>query len=231
VATKVTQEVPESSDEGGNQLRGPNENVPRPRIQTLSDLIFGLALSIGALSLISEKPANILDLANSLLGFGFAFAILAMIWVRYTRIVSVLRVETGWLLRANLLMLFLVSVEPYLFNLVTSSGQLDPGVATSVYAVDLGSIFLILAYFTHELTREEKKLIPKELIQKYRRQRNARIFAALLFYMSTLPIFWSLSILGIELRYILWLGALATWLVRIGTEHTTPNSNDKQTKL
>ncbi len=110
--------------------------MPRPRIQTLSDLIFGLALSIGALSLISEKPADLLSLGNSLLGFGFAFAILAMIWVRYTRIMSVLPVEGGSVLRVNLLMLFLVSVEPYLFNLVTSSGELGSGVASGGEFVD-----------------------------------------------------------------------------------------------
>jgi uncharacterized membrane protein len=220
-----------SEDGNGDQPRKSNENVPRPRVQTLSDMIFGLALSIGALSLISEKPADFLDLVNSLAGFGFAFAILAVIWVRFTKVVSVLRIETGWMLRVNLLMLFFVSVEPYLFNLLTTPGQLDSGVASSVYAVDIGSIFLILAFFANELTREEKKLIPKELLREYRLERNSRIITALLFYVSVLPIFWSLAVFGIELRYILWLGGLATWVAKRGVEHSVPGSVHDQTKL
>ena len=227
LASKVLSGVKEGllrlAAEGGNQP-GPSEGTPRPRIQTLADMIFGLALSIGALSLISEKPASLFDLANSLLGFGFAFAILAMIWVRYTRIVSVLPVETGWLLRANLLMLFLVSVEPYLFNLVTSSGQLGSGVASAVYAVDLGSIFLILAYFTHELVRGQRKLIHQELVRTHRQLRNAFLVAGAMFYVSTLPIFWSLAVFGEQVRFIIWLSTFAVWLVRVGVHSRTPHS-------
>jgi uncharacterized membrane protein len=197
----------EPGDEGENQRRGPD--IPRPRIQGLSDLIFGLALSIGALSLVSNKPANVLDLTNTLLAFGFSFSILGMIWVEYTRIMSVLRIETGGLLRVNLAMLFFVSVEPYLFNLVNAPGQLSIDTASSAYALDLGSIFLILAFFAHELTREDKRLIPKELIRTYKRVRDGRIITTLLFYVSILPIFWSVSIFGTDLRYVLWLGAFA----------------------
>jgi hypothetical protein len=39
---------------------------PRPRIQSLSDLIFGLALSIGALNLITSKPADTQELFGSI---------------------------------------------------------------------------------------------------------------------------------------------------------------------
>jgi uncharacterized membrane protein len=214
--------LPRFAVEGGDQP-GPGEGTPRPRIQTLSDLIFGLALSIGALSLISEKPTDLLGLADSLLGFGFAFAILALIWVRYTRIMSVLPVESGTVMRVNLLMLFLVSVEPYLFNILTSSGSLGSDAASAVYAVDLGSIFLILAYFTHEVAREEKHLIHKELVRQYRQLRNAFLVATALFYVSTLPIFWDFAIFSEQVRFIIWLGALAIWLARVGVQARRPH--------
>jgi len=35
---------------------------PRPRIESLTDLVFGLALSIGAITLISKQPAKPDDL-------------------------------------------------------------------------------------------------------------------------------------------------------------------------
>jgi uncharacterized membrane protein len=196
-----------------------NETVPRPRIQTLSDLIFGLALSIGAIALLSEKPSSIIGLAISLLGFGWAFLILALVWVRYTRIMSVLPVETGRIMGANMLLLFFVSVEPYLYNLITVSfvplpGQLDSGITTALYAADMGSIFLIIAYFTHELTIEERKLIPRELLRNYRLQRNATIALAALFIVSTLPIFWSFVVFGLQARFILWMSTFLVWIVR-----------------
>lgn len=207
------------ADESGSQRRRLNETIPRPRIQTLSDLIFGLALSIGAITLLSDKPSSIISLATSLLGFGWAFVILALVWVRYTRIMSVLPVETGRMIGANMLLLFLVSVEPYLYNLITISfaplpGQLDSGITTALYAIDMGSIFLIIAYFTHELTIEERKLIPRELVRNYRLQRNTTIVSAALFLVSTLPIFWSFAIFGFQVRFILWMGTFLVWVVR-----------------
>jgi uncharacterized membrane protein len=182
-------------------------------------LIFGLALSIGAIALLSEKPSSIMGLAISLVGFGWAFLILALVWVRYTRIMSVLPVETGRMMGANMFLLFLVSVEPYLYNLITVSfvplpGQLDSGITTALYAVDMGSIFLIIAYFTHELTIEERKLIPKELLRNYRLQRNATVASAALFLVSTLPIFWSVVVFGLQSRFILWMGTFVTSIVR-----------------
>lgn len=216
------------ADEKESQRRSSIETLPRPRIQALSDLIFGLALSIGALTLLSQKPSSAIGLVGSLLGFGWAFLILALVWVRYTRIMSVLPVETGRMLGANMLLLFLVSIEPFLFNLIVSvgplTGQLDTGIATDAYATDMGSIFLIIAYFTHELTKEERKLIPKELLRSYKLQRDTTIVTAALFLVSTLPIFWSLLVFGVQVRFIFWMGSFATWAIRREVERRRKRS-------
>jgi uncharacterized membrane protein len=206
-------------DESGSRRSRFKETIPRPRIQTLSDLIFGLALSVGAITLLTDKPSSVIGLASSLLGFGWAFVILALVWVRYTRIMSVLPVETGRMMGANMLLLFLVSVEPYLYNLIPVSfvslpGQLDSGITTALYAADMGSMFLIIAYFTHEITIEERKLIPKRLLRSYRLQRNTTIVSAALFLVSTLPIFWSFTVFGFQVRFILWMGTFGVWIVR-----------------
>jgi len=92
---------------------------PRPRIQSLSDLIFGLALSIGALNLISNKPADTQALFGNIATFGFSFLILIFVWFRYTEIMSVLPVETTRTRALNTVMLFLVAIEPYLFNQIS----------------------------------------------------------------------------------------------------------------
>ena len=206
-------------DERRSQRRTLSETIPRPRIQALSDLIFGLALSIGAITLLTQKPSSVTDLAVSLVGFGWAFFILALVWFRYTRVMSVLPVETGRMMGANMLLLFLVSVEPYLYNLigvsfVSAPGQLDSGITTALYAADMGSMFLIIAYFTHEITIEERRLIPQKLFKSYRLQRNATIAVAALFLVSTLPIFWTLTVFGFQVRFILWIGTLGASIIR-----------------
>jgi uncharacterized membrane protein len=195
--------------------------APRPRIQTLTDLIFGLALSIGAISLLSNKPSSLAVLVNSLAVFGFSFLILAMVWVRYTRIMSALPVERGRDMAANMLLLFLVSIEPYLFNLISftpTPGLIDPQTVTAVYAIDLGSLYLIIAYFIHELTVEERKLIPTKLLRNFRLERNVTLLVVLLFISSTLPIFWSLTIFGVQTRFILWFAPFPLGFVREAIE-------------
>ena len=208
------------------------ESIPHPRIQSLSDLIFGLALSIGAIVLLSQKPVDVIGLAVSLLGFGWSFTILALVWVRYTRIMSVLPVETGKILAANILLLFLVAIEPYLYNLIPISfvsvpGQLDSGITTALYSIDMGTIFVVLAYFTQELTVEEKKLIPKELLRSYRLQRNTVIVAAILFLISALPVFWSISIMGFPARFVMWMGPFLAWPVRRSLERENKKTSPR----
>ena len=146
---------------------------PRPRIQSLSDLIFGLALSIGALNLISSKPADTQALFGNIATFGFSFLVLIFVWFRYTEIMSVLPVETTRTRALNTVMLFLVAIEPYLFNQISfgftspSNPTLPQDAASATYALDIGAIWAILAAFTHILTVEEKKLVaPDEALAK-----------------------------------------------------------------
>ena len=225
------------SEEETRRLGSP-EKVPRPRIQALSDLIFGLALSIGAISILSEKPASVTDLAVSLLGFGWAFLILAMVWVRYTRIMSALPVETGGVMAVNMLLLFLVSIEPYLYNLVggsiTSSNsvaQLSSETTTALYALDMGSIFLILAFFTNELSRGVRKLIPKDLLESYRLQTISTVVSAVLFLVSCFPFFWDVTIFGFHSRFFMWMGTFLVWIVRRGLESRLFRKNEPRSRV
>jgi len=217
-------------DEGLSTRAG--EAIPRPRIETLSDVIFGLALSISVIPLLSGKPGNLYDLTGSLLGFGWAFMILALVWVRYTRIMSVLPIETGRMVGANLIMLFLVSIEPYLYNLInesfSSGATLGAGTTTSLYAVDMGAIFTVSAFFLYELTNEERKLLPRRLLKGYRLLAYGSLAAAALFFVSVLPVFWNYAILGIQVRFVLWMGTFFVMMVRRGVERRTQGANAGQ---
>ncbi len=183
---------------------------PRPRIQSLSDLIFGLALSIGALNLISSKPADTQALFGNIATFGFSFLILIFVWFRYTEIMSVLPVETTKTRALNTIMLFLVAIEPYLFNQLSfgfnavPSSTLPQVDASATYGLDLGAIWTILAAFTHVLTIEERNLVAPDLFRKYRLLRNLEIIVASIFFVSIIPLFWTTMIGNTSLRYVLW---------------------------
>ena len=199
------------------------ESVPRPKIQTLSDMIFGLALSIGAVTLLAQKPTSTSGVLVSLLSFGFAFLVLALVWLRYSRVMSVLPVEGRGIVAANMVLLFLVSVEPYLLNLLfysaytpSTATPLDSAATTTLYALDVGGLMAILAYFLHEVTVEEKHLIPKELLRDYRSMMYWMLVAAVVYVISTLPIFWSIIVIQspvVPLRYVLW---NAVWVTNLG---------------
>ena len=124
---------------------GKERSTPKSRIESLSDLIFGLALSIGALILIGQSPSDFGQLIQSILFYAFSFLILISVWYGYTRTMSVLRIETASLVKLNILLLFLVSIEPFLFNqLINPNSSLAENVSI-LYALDLGGLFVIQA--------------------------------------------------------------------------------------
>lgn len=149
-------------------------------------------------------------------GFGFSFLILIQIWFRFTEIMSVLPVETTETRVLNTLLLFLVALEPYLFNTLGAffvnpqpSGPFAE-VASTIYALDIGAIYAILALFTNILATEEKKLVAPDLLRSYRASRDLEIIVAVIFFVSAIPQFWTLNV-----RYFFW---ATTFLVfRVGS--------------
>ena len=89
---------------------GQLDQRPRPRIESLTDLVFGLAPSIGSIILISKQPSKPDDLYRAIAWFGFSFLILIQIWFRFTEIMLVLPVQTTWTRVLNTILLFLVAL-------------------------------------------------------------------------------------------------------------------------
>ena len=205
-------------------LSGANKrSAPRPRIESMSDLIFGLALSLSAYSLLSRPPTTLTNLASDVMAFTFSFLILISVWIRYTSIMSVLPIQTRATRILNVAMLFSVSLEPYLFNLVTLYGHagemLVVEYASMFFAADMAALVTILAFFIHELSVEEKQLIARELVNPYRRVRNSLVISTLLFLLTMVPQLWDLTLFDIPLRFYLWLIPLAIfWTGRLPEE-------------
>ena len=196
------------------------QSNPKPRIESLSDLIFGLALSIGALSLISKPPGSPAEIRSDIIGFTVSFVILISVWLRYTSIMSVLPMETTTTILLNVVLLFLVSIEPYFFDLLNigpnpiQSQLVNLEYASVLFALDIAGLMAIMAFFTHILTVEEKKLVSIKLIRKYRLVRNSLFLAAGLFLLSALPQFWAWKIQGTAFRFYFWLVPLGIFWIR-----------------
>jgi uncharacterized membrane protein len=196
----------------------------KPRIESLSDLIFGLALSIGALTLIGQEPANITQLLQSVIFYAFSFTILISVWYGYTRNMALLRFETRGLMALNIMLLFLVTIEPFLFNQLFGGNAVLVENVSVIYALDLGGLFLIQAFLAHAIFSDKSN--PPELLHGVKLRRNTFLISSLLFFISIIPIFWSWTItitsgVVVNLRIILWLTPIVLPSIRRFWERKT----------
>ena len=180
------------------------------RIESLSDLIFGLALSISALALIARPVSTPRELVLDLVAFAFGFVVLMVVWIRYTGSMAYLAVETTGAMRLNVLLLFLVAVEPYLFNQVfgpLNVGQVDPSlaaVASQAYSFDLALLMGVLASLEHLASKSASINSGSDIGASFRHYRAIHLIAAGLFLVSVLPIFWTTMVFGQPIRTLIW---------------------------
>jgi hypothetical protein len=80
-----------------------------------------------------------------------------------------------------------------------------------LYGPDMAGPMAILAFFTHELAIEEKRLIAVELLEPYKKVRNSMLTSASFFLLTMFPQFWSWRIQDVPLRFYFWLIPLAVF--------------------
>src|SRR3989442_5079763 len=196
---------------------------PRPKIETLVHLTSGLSLSIGAVALITvSAPYSTAEINRRLLAFIFTASFLITNWMVYTYQMSVLPVETNFVIYMNVVMLILVATVPYLlYNVEFANPSLIPqeysviqDYASSLFAVDLAAIRAILASFSHIISIEEKRLAARSLAQSVRQSRNVQAILSAIVLISLAPIFWDLSIFGVQLRLYIWAIPIIVYWVR-----------------
>ncbi len=189
-------------------------------IEGLSDLVFGLALSVGAITLVGNPPHTSLEIYHDVGTFAFSFYILISTWLRYTRIMSVLPLERRRTTVSNVLLLFCVSIEPFLFNLIQrpasgseASSFLDT--ASTLFALDVGGMMLMLGLFCNEIATEDRKLVPSDLIGVFRIERDGWLLSSAIFLVSATPIFGSIQINEVSIRYLIWvIPLILVWVGR-----------------
>ncbi len=181
-------------------------------IDSLSNLVFGLALGIGSAILTAKLPQSAHDLVIDVSDFAFSFLILILVWVGYRRTVITLPHETRGTLIVNIILLFFVAVEPFLFYVVVASSAIV-NVASSVYAVDIGAMLIMLAVLSYLLLSEEehkhKGRLHVAVMKSVRQNMFTRLVVGAIFLASALPIFWIASPVGYFVRMDLWFASLA----------------------
>ena len=196
---------------------------PRPKIETLVDLIFGLSLSIGAVALITvSAPSSTAEINSRLLAFIFTASFLITNWMVYTYQMSVLPVETNFVIYMNVVMLILVATVPYLLynvefanpSLTAPEYSVIQDYSSSLFAVDLAAILAILASFSHIISIEEKRLVAPGLAKSFRQSRNVQAILSVIVLISLAPVFWDLSIFGVQLRLYIWAIPIIVYWIR-----------------
>lgn len=174
-------------------------------IEDLSNIVFGLALTVGTLTLIKPSEDSFAELISILGNFGLSFLVLLWFWWLYNRTMKDMAMDRQVKYVLNIVLLFLVIIEPYLLTIVgTVSGA-------TAYAINLGTAMMIFVAFWHLMFKETS---PSDEVkrQKLRRGRNTMILSALVFYASTLlQLFPTIASSG--LQGLIWLMVLVIAMV------------------
>jgi hypothetical protein len=134
---------------------------------------------------------------------------------------SVLPLERRRSMLSNSLLLFCVAIEPFLFNLlqrpiVGAETSSFLSTATTLFALDIGGMMLMLGLFCNEIATKDRKLVIPDLIGEFKIERNTWFLLSAFFFFSAIPMFWSIQIDGIQVRFLIWLVPLAlVWLGRV----------------
>lgn len=191
----------------------------RPRLETLSDLIYGLSLSIGAISLVitNSTASNASDIDRNILEFLFVFLILITSWIIYTSDMSVLPIETRLVTLLNVVLLILVAIMPYLFDQAVSlNNTFDvQDYASILFTFDYSGSMFIMAGFAHLIALEEKQLAHSDQMTRFQRIRNRlTILTVIVLFSPLVP--WDWLILGVHLRLLIGLVPIASfWFNRM----------------
>jgi len=201
--------------QGKFQLKRKRRNEVRLKPDSFSDIIFGLALSIGSLILIESRVQVWQSFIWNVLLFGFSFGAIALVWLSFSATMRYLSTEVPLVIFLNLVLFFCVILEPYLFYmLMNSSGQLST-VVSQVFALDIGFMFFVLGIMAEIVVKEARLNHPSyhsDDLATLQHMIYPRYILGALFLISVIPFFWVSTPLG-HLRPIIWASSMAVFLV------------------
>jgi hypothetical protein len=192
------------------ERNGKRRSQVKLKPDSFSDIIFGLALSIGSLILIENRVQVWQSFVWNLILFGFSFAIISLVWLSFSATMRYLSTEVPAVIFLNLVLFFCVILEPYLFYMqMNGSGQLS-AVISQVFAFDVGFMFFVLGIMAEMVVKEAKLNHPSYHSDDLKTLQNMiypRYIVGALYLISVVPFFWVQTPLG-HLRPIVWTSAV-----------------------
>ncbi|MFQ6074745.1 MAG: hypothetical protein ACE5Z5_01235 [Candidatus Bathyarchaeia archaeon] len=150
------------------------------RYRTITNAVFGLALLLGAFSLVDYPIHGLEDIIMALVLFANAFLITLGIWHDVHRM---LKYPFGMFFAAlNYLLIFLVVIMPFTFRLIFTFGEVGE-IATILYPIDVMASQIVLAAMYQSFIDHNEAILPREMILWGKESRNtvsivAAIYAA-----------------------------------------------------
>lgn len=179
-------------------------------IEKLTTAVFGFALAVGALSLTKANPETTLDVFGGLVLFILSFIILVVIWWGTIDVMSKIDKGKPVTIFLNIVLLFFVAIEPYLLNILNT--QLFP-LSSSLYAIDMAFLMLMLAALRQILIKEKKATLTVQQLRNFTISRNFQFVYAGLFFLSILPSFLEWTLAGMSVRVLIWFVTLTLSLI------------------
>jgi len=173
--------------------------VEKKEIEDLSNLVFGLALTLGTVTLVAPAADDVGRLLTAIVSYGLSFFIIVWIWWLYNKITKRARTETRFRFAINVLLLFLVVIEPFLL------GVSNKVAGSAAYAIDIGTILLVLAVYSQLAIKES--IAAGSTIARWRTNRNTLIVCAIIFY-ATIAIGLFPDIASTGIQGAIWLAVL-----------------------
>jgi uncharacterized membrane protein len=177
--------------------------------------VFGLALSVGALALVGSPPATPVALYVALATFGFSFLILILAFFAFTHLMTLLTFESHWSISLNVVLLFSVAIEPFLFDLLVRPNETSAflAAANQAYGIDIGVMAGVLGLFAWYLATSPRSALAPEAKQRLRKNGLSRWVVSGIFFVSAAPIFGQVDILSEPVRLWIWIVGLLALLV------------------
>jgi uncharacterized membrane protein len=194
--------TPGECDEGFMHPSIPIRLVEKKSIEDLSNLVFGLALTLGALTLVAPSHDDYLELLSVLLRFALGFFIIVFVWWLYNATITQTDLGEGNRFLLNLLLLLLVVIEPFLLTIANSKS------GATAYAIDLGAIMGIQVAFTYFIEHDERERLDVARLSALRVRRRILVGCCALFFISIIPVIVLPMPDGENFSGLIWLGIL-----------------------
>jgi uncharacterized membrane protein len=153
--------------------------VEKKKIEDLSNLVFGLALTLGAITLVQPKEDNFAELLGILVSFALSFLVVVWFWYLYNRVMEITRMDRPIKYFLNFILLFFVVIEPYLLTITNKTS------GSTAYALDIGAALLVFVIL-YQFILEETPAVDERSLKQLRRNRNLLIVCSLIFFASIL---------------------------------------------